>query len=502
MTSEDWQTLMMSTVRATDASAVFFFLVWILVSKYVFLMLFLAVAMEAFERSYQEMEPELTTINVAPPIDPDICPSVDPEEARRSLLSTMAEAFTTEAQFRQSIVWSAGCGSLQRPVVAQGLRDAGEADHGRLVPASAAVGKQARVPGLDLTGVAVAPGGRIAEPGPAVAALPAPEASTLVSGSYGTRERITGSTEVACASFSVGGAVCESQQNDSMALQDAEEKAIDAWLAGPQPAAGSLFQKAPAAATSGQGQSAGGAAHGVSEGGFLQRVMQGDGAAVTGEQLLQAAGMEAPGRSQPGLSLNESQWSSGVVTSSESVRSQTAAGLVDRQVASAGCVRMPGADLASEHVVSIRSHDGINYSSGTSECCTEEIAADVGERTATGALGYPASMDGPQPEGDGSSQDVTAAGQAGSAAVSVSSASHAVRRIVVGHDSGSQGPAGDAAGADDPSYLREDTVVAPLPTLSVLPVPHIAQDGSFVHESAYLESMLLARNSQVRLCVN
>ena len=58
MTLEDWQELMMSTVRATDAGAFFFFISWVILSKYVFLTLFLAVVMEAFERSYKNLEEE------------------------------------------------------------------------------------------------------------------------------------------------------------------------------------------------------------------------------------------------------------------------------------------------------------------------------------------------------------------------------------------------------------------------------------------------------------
>lgn len=63
MTTEDWQVLMMSTVRAGETSSYFFFLSWIILSKYVFLMLFLAVAMEAFERSYSAMDHDSPGIN-------------------------------------------------------------------------------------------------------------------------------------------------------------------------------------------------------------------------------------------------------------------------------------------------------------------------------------------------------------------------------------------------------------------------------------------------------
>ena len=63
MTTEDWQALMMSTVRAGEPSSYVFFLTWIILSKYVFLMLFLAVAMEAFERSYAAMDHDSPGIN-------------------------------------------------------------------------------------------------------------------------------------------------------------------------------------------------------------------------------------------------------------------------------------------------------------------------------------------------------------------------------------------------------------------------------------------------------
>lgn len=63
MTTEDWHALMMSTVRAGEASSYLFFLTWIILSKYVFLMLFLAVAMEAFERSYAAMDHDSPGVN-------------------------------------------------------------------------------------------------------------------------------------------------------------------------------------------------------------------------------------------------------------------------------------------------------------------------------------------------------------------------------------------------------------------------------------------------------
>lgn len=63
MTTEDWQALMMSTVRSGEPTSYVFFLSWIILSKYVFLMLFLAVAMEGFERSYSAMDHEGPGIN-------------------------------------------------------------------------------------------------------------------------------------------------------------------------------------------------------------------------------------------------------------------------------------------------------------------------------------------------------------------------------------------------------------------------------------------------------
>jgi len=60
MTLEDWQTLMLTTVRATNWGSCLYFIFWIILSKYVLQMLFLAVVMEAFERSYEELNEEET----------------------------------------------------------------------------------------------------------------------------------------------------------------------------------------------------------------------------------------------------------------------------------------------------------------------------------------------------------------------------------------------------------------------------------------------------------
>lgn len=47
---------MMASVRSTGWFSVLFYIAWIIISKYILLMLFLAVVMEAFERSYAELD--------------------------------------------------------------------------------------------------------------------------------------------------------------------------------------------------------------------------------------------------------------------------------------------------------------------------------------------------------------------------------------------------------------------------------------------------------------
>ncbi len=49
MTLENYQQTMYSVVRASSYGAVAWFLVWILLGKYTFLSLFLAVTLEAFD---------------------------------------------------------------------------------------------------------------------------------------------------------------------------------------------------------------------------------------------------------------------------------------------------------------------------------------------------------------------------------------------------------------------------------------------------------------------
>lgn len=49
---EDWEVIGYSYVRATNYSAMAFFVSWIIVGKYIFLTLFLAVTLEAFESKY------------------------------------------------------------------------------------------------------------------------------------------------------------------------------------------------------------------------------------------------------------------------------------------------------------------------------------------------------------------------------------------------------------------------------------------------------------------
>ena len=52
LTLEDWDLIAYSYVRETDYSTIAFFVAWIIVGKYIFLTLFLAVTLEAFESKY------------------------------------------------------------------------------------------------------------------------------------------------------------------------------------------------------------------------------------------------------------------------------------------------------------------------------------------------------------------------------------------------------------------------------------------------------------------
>lgn len=52
MTLEDWEIIMYSVVRETNNWSVLFFVSWTVLGKYIFLTLFLAVILEAFESKY------------------------------------------------------------------------------------------------------------------------------------------------------------------------------------------------------------------------------------------------------------------------------------------------------------------------------------------------------------------------------------------------------------------------------------------------------------------
>jgi hypothetical protein len=92
MTLEGWQELMMSTVRASDGSAYLYFLAWVILSKYVFLMLFLAVVMDAFERSYHDMQKKETEVSLMNGTLSTMPCSTTGQDARNSMV-TAAEIY-------------------------------------------------------------------------------------------------------------------------------------------------------------------------------------------------------------------------------------------------------------------------------------------------------------------------------------------------------------------------------------------------------------------------
>lgn len=52
LTLEDWEIVMYAVVRETNDWSVLFFVSWVVLGKYIFLTLFLAVTLEAFESKY------------------------------------------------------------------------------------------------------------------------------------------------------------------------------------------------------------------------------------------------------------------------------------------------------------------------------------------------------------------------------------------------------------------------------------------------------------------
>lgn len=52
LTLEDWEIIMYSVIRRTNFGSVFYFVAWVVLGKYTFLTLFLAVTLEAFESKY------------------------------------------------------------------------------------------------------------------------------------------------------------------------------------------------------------------------------------------------------------------------------------------------------------------------------------------------------------------------------------------------------------------------------------------------------------------
>ena len=53
MTVEDWELVMYGFVRAQGYESSLYFLIWVIISKYTFLTLFLAVTLEVFEHKYK-----------------------------------------------------------------------------------------------------------------------------------------------------------------------------------------------------------------------------------------------------------------------------------------------------------------------------------------------------------------------------------------------------------------------------------------------------------------
>jgi hypothetical protein len=54
LTLEDWEYLMYDTIAATNWGATLYFLAWVVLGYYIFLTLFLAVTLEAFESRFDE----------------------------------------------------------------------------------------------------------------------------------------------------------------------------------------------------------------------------------------------------------------------------------------------------------------------------------------------------------------------------------------------------------------------------------------------------------------
>lgn len=53
MTVEDWELVMYGFIRAQGYGSTLYFLIWVIISKYTFLTLFLAVTLEVFEQKYK-----------------------------------------------------------------------------------------------------------------------------------------------------------------------------------------------------------------------------------------------------------------------------------------------------------------------------------------------------------------------------------------------------------------------------------------------------------------
>lgn len=505
MTSEDWQTLMMSTVRATDTSAVFFFLVWIIVSKYMFLMLFLAVAMEAFERSYQEMEPELTAVADTQPVACHATPR-DPDETRRSLLNSMMLAFEGEAQLRRST----GLG------VESDLPEHAPGPYGsRAAADSGAPGRQPRspVPQLDLRGVAV-PAGHIADrPSQAPDSAESRAAmgwgdltSTSVSDSDGTtaRGRTRLSSEIGFLRLS-GAPVCESRRTDSMALRRADEEAMDTWLAGPTAAPATPvgpLSADEAGVPSSEGAPAASAASALPHRGALQRLMQGHVLAGCGGASAWAVdGWGGPrGQRQPSRDGEELRTRS---SEAESV---------------SGGLAIPGT-LVRGHVQHSDAQDAGRATLGLDLIAR---AASTSSRGAVNSVDAPAeatggavpvltscdmdTLEGVPPRVGEQPADGRACSAAGSSALGggergADTGLRAVRRVQVGVESEEAGSAARTTACSAASSLGHtwsDPADAGL-ALGMLPVAG-ADRGSGDYGAASLEAVLLPYNPDVRPC--
>lgn len=49
---EDWEIIMYDVIKETNAASVLFFVTWVVLGKYIFLTLFLAVILDAFESKF------------------------------------------------------------------------------------------------------------------------------------------------------------------------------------------------------------------------------------------------------------------------------------------------------------------------------------------------------------------------------------------------------------------------------------------------------------------